>query len=77
MPINSVSELAHGASNCDTHKVEAINVRFLDPGLEAIGNLLGSTDEDRTVAANTNMLGNGMLGPLRVVRRESGVCVHS
>lgn len=75
--LSYVSEVARRDSNHDTHKIEAINVRLLDPGLEAIGNLLGCTDEDGTVAANTNMLGNGMLGPLRVVRRESGVCVHS
>lgn len=59
-----------------TYKVEAINIGLIYPGLKAISNLLWCADKDGAVAADGNVLCNGVLCPLCARRRELGVSVH-
>ena len=56
-----------------TYKVEAINIGFLDPRFQAIGNLRWSTNKDWSVPANANMFSDGVFGPFRGPWRESSV----
>jgi hypothetical protein len=60
-----------------TYKVEAINISLSDPHFQSIGYLLRSANKDWSVATDTDVFGNRMLGPLRVLRREPGICINS
>lgn len=61
-----VSRRACSEKKCSdaTYKVEAVDVGLFDPRLQAVGDLLWRADDDGPVAAEADVLGNGVLCPL-------------
>ena len=59
-----------------TYKVKPIDIGLLDPRFKAISDLRGSANEDRTIAADSNMLCNGVFRPLRSSRGEPRIALN-
>ena len=69
-----VSELQVASGNwfggSFTHKIESIHIGLVDPGLQPVGDLRRRADDDGTVAADADVLGDGVLRPFRGAGRE-------
>lgn len=48
------------------YEIKTIDAGFVDPDFKAVGDLGGRADEDGAVAADADVVGDGVLGPLRI-----------
>lgn len=57
--------------------VNSIDIGLLNPSLKTVSHLLWSSYQYGAVAADANMLGNGVLGPFGSAWRKPGIALNS